>query len=50
MPFLIVQNDITRMSIDACCAKSYVCNEKGLADNADYLDDAIRVLRRNSTN
>ncbi len=45
-----VEQEAEKMGIDACYAKSYVCNEKGLADNADYLDDVIRILRRNSTN
>jgi len=45
-----VEQEAEKMGIDACYAKSYVCNEKGLADNACYLDDVVRILRRNSKN
>lgn len=45
-----VEQEASKMGIDPCYANSYVCDKKGLEDNSAYLDDVIRILRKNSKN
>lgn len=42
-----VEEEAEKMGIEPSCTASFVCDEKGIADNADYLDDVIKILRRN---
>ena len=43
-----VEHEATKMGIDACCAHSFVADTKGMIDDCNYLDDVIKILRRNS--
>lgn len=43
-----VEQEATKMGIDTNMCMSFECSSAGFADDCNYLDDVIRILRRNS--